>query len=151
MKPARPGQAIWAGQISGAAKPGVQTYCWTPGILLSAIRAILYVVGSGLKGSRLRTTYLIMRSSTCTREIATIRTRICASWLFIRPPSQCRNDQANFKVLHDMPAASTLRRCLRSSKTDGAAAKSTCHMKACKSEALYGIVRSRAHTVADVV
>ena len=67
MQPARPGQAIWAGQISGAAKPGVQTYCWTPGILLSAIRAILYVVGSGLKGSRLRTTYLIMRSSTCNK------------------------------------------------------------------------------------
>ena len=45
----------------------VQTYCWTPGILLSAMRAILYVVGSGLKGSRLRTTYLIMRSSTCNK------------------------------------------------------------------------------------
>ena len=51
-----------------AVKSGARTYCWSPGILLSAIRAILYVVGSGLKGSRLRTTYLITRSSTCSRS-----------------------------------------------------------------------------------
>ncbi len=71
------------------------------------MRAILYVVGSGLKGSRLRTTYLIMRSSTCIQRQGyqiQYQCLLTVPDMFLTAHSQHHNRYAMYKKLHDMPA-----------------------------------------------